>query len=174
MRKNLDYKIKNIKQYDSNEIMKLFEEVYNEYYKLVCYILSKYISNEKDIEELANDTFLNFFNNMKKIESSIKYYLVVSARNSAMNFLNKQSRENNYLLNSEFIDQMSSKPLNQNYSRILSFLKEYLSNEEIVIIEEHLIYEKKFKVIAEERKMNVNSVKTLYYRAIQKVGEINE
>lgn len=174
MRKNLDYKIKNINQYNSKEKMKLFEEIYNEYYKLVCYILSKYITNEKDIEELANDIFLNFFNNMKKIKSSIKYYLVVSARNLAINFLNKQSRENNYFLNDEFIDQMSSRPLNQNYNRILLYLKEYLTNEEIEIIEDHLIYEKKFKLIAEERKMKIGSVKTLYYRAIQKVGEINE
>lgn len=174
MRKNLDYRIKNIRQYNPNEIMKLFEEIYNEYYKLVCYILSKYISNERDIEELANDIFLNFFNNMKKIKSSIKYYLVVSAKNQAMNFLNKQSRESNYLLNEELIDLISLKPLNQNYSRILLFLKKYLTTEEIEIIEEHLIYEKKFSVIAEERKMNVSSVKTLYYRAIQKVGEINE
>lgn len=156
MRKNLDYKIKNINQYNSKEKMKLFEEIYNEYYKLVCYILSKYITNEKDIEELANDIFLNFFNNMKKIKSSIKYYLVVSARNLAINFLNKQSRENNYFLNDEFIDQMSSRPLNQNYNRILLYLKEYLTNEEIEIIEDHLIYEKKFKLIAEERKKDEN------------------
>lgn len=174
MRKNLDYRIKKLKQCNQNEIMKLFEEIYNKYYKLVCYILSRYISNERDIEELANDTFLNFFNNMQKIKSSIKYYLAVSAKNQAMNFLKKQNKENNLLLNDELLDQISPKQLNQNYSRIISFLKEYLTNEEIEIIEEHLIYEKKFRVIAEERNMNVSSIKTIYYRAIQKAGEKGE
>lgn len=174
MRKNLDKRFKNIQQYNQNKIMKLFEEIYNEYYKLICYILSKYISNENDIEELANDTFLKFFNNMRNIKSSIKYYLVISAKNMALNFLKKQRKESNILLNDAVLNQMPSEPLNQDYSRIILSLREYLTDEEIEIIEEHLIYEKKFKHIADERKMKLNSVKTLYYRALQKVGENHE
>ena len=38
----------------------VFEEIYYEYGKLVGFIISKYVYNKSDIEELVDDVFVNF------------------------------------------------------------------------------------------------------------------
>lgn len=167
---NSDYElIKKIKKAKKEERNILLEEIYNEYYKLVCFIISKYIRNRSDIEELANDVFIKFFQNIYSIRSSIKYYLTTTAKNTSINFLKQKNK--NVVFDDEIVfsikdDKHSS---NENYYEIIDYLKTFLTEKEIAIILNHVIYEMTFKNISELFKISENTVKTTYYRSLEKI-----
>lgn len=167
---NSDYElIKKIKKAKKEERNILLEEIYNEYYKLVCFIISKYIRNRSDIEELANDVFIKFFQNIYSIRSSIKYYLTTTAKNTSINFLKQKNK--NVVFDDELLfsikdDKHSS---NENYYEIIDYLKTFLTEKEIAIILNHVIYEMTFKNISELFKISENTVKTTYYRSLEKI-----
>ena len=167
---NSDYElIKKIKKAKKEERNILLEEIYNEYYKLVCFIISKYIRNRSDIEELANDVFIKFFQNIYFIRSSIKYYLTTTAKNTSINFLKQKNK--NVVFDDELVfsikdDKHSS---NENYYEIIDYLKTFLTEKEIAIILNHVIYEMTFKNISELFKISENTVKTTYYRSLEKI-----
>lgn len=61
---------------DKRIINQVFEEIYYEYGHLIGFVISQYVKNKSDVEELINDVFLNFFNNLDKIKiKNIKAYL---------------------------------------------------------------------------------------------------
>ena len=64
----IDKKIMNaINSKDINRINEAFNEFYNHYFKLIYYIISQYIDNTYDIEDLTQDVFVKFFNNITNI-----------------------------------------------------------------------------------------------------------
>ena len=99
------------------KIKKIFEEIYNHYYKLVYFCIRQKVKNTSDIEELTNDTFVSFYNSLfrdSKIES-IKDYLCKIANNKAIDYLRKRNIEE-----CEFND-------NVNYNQNNSFNKDIFS-----------------------------------------------
>ena len=67
---------------DLEQIEIVFEEIYNTYYKLIYFCININVKNHQDVEELVDDVFINFYNNINKIDiSNIKYYLTKSAKN---------------------------------------------------------------------------------------------
>ena len=45
----------------------LFNDIYVTYGKLVFFVISRYVHQVQDIEDLTNDVFLSFFNQIQKI-----------------------------------------------------------------------------------------------------------
>lgn len=88
----LEQKLKHaIKSNDINKIHIVFDEIYRLYGRLVYFKIMQYIDNKLDVEDLTQDVFVSFYNNIKYIEVlNIKYYLVVSAKNKALNYLKKK------------------------------------------------------------------------------------
>lgn len=121
----------------------------------------------QDIEDLTNDVFLSFFNQIQKIDltNNIKSYLTTSAKNKALNFINKQ---NNSTEISESIFLLPDKNSNTSYYLLLKEMEECLIKEEIEIILKHSVEGMKFKSIAAELKRPTNSIITTYHRAIKK------
>ena len=70
----------------------LFEEIYTKYKGLVCFIISKYIKSVDDVVDIAQDVFLDFFNNAKNVNNNIKFYLTSSAKNKALDHLKKYNK----------------------------------------------------------------------------------
>ena len=166
MKESIDKRLKIYHILTEDETLILFEDIYNEYYKLSFYIISKYINNYDDICDLVNDCFLNVFKNIQNIKKNIK------SKNNAINFLKKQNKiiiDNEYILNQKYEQQEVT-----DYNYIHKILNELLSKEEIDIIELHLLYNKKFKEIAKLKNQKEETIKTIYYRAIKKVKEKSE
>lgn len=145
---SLDQKMRHVKK-NEKDILSFFEQIYDTYHKLIYYVISKYVSNDEDIKELVNDVFLQFYNHMGTIVTSIKYYLVVSAKNRALDFLKKQKE---IPMDSLLIINKKESG-SESYLKVKRILKQILEEKEIYIIEEHLFYDRKFKEIAKE-KMN--------------------
>lgn len=166
---SLDQKMRHVKK-NEKDILSFFEQIYDTYHKLIYYVISKYVSNDEDIKELVNDVFLQFYNHMGTIVTSIKYYLVVSAKNRALDFLKKQKEipmDSLLIINKK-------KSGSESYLKVKRILKQILEEKEIYIIEEHLFYDRKFKEIAKEKNESLNTIKGIYYRALRKVGNYYE
>lgn len=146
-------------------INQVFEEIYYEYGHLVGFVISQYVNSKLDIEELINDVYLSFFNNLDNIKiKNIKAYLTTTAKNKAIDYLRKKN--NNYLLENDIIYKTEDD--NSLYSITLKDMKNKLSDEEINIIIEHVVYDKSFKTIAKELNKPISTISTRYYQAISK------
>lgn len=164
----LDKKLeKAIQNENDTEIELLFEEVYNKYYNLISYLISHNVKNNKDVEELVNDTFVNFYNNcFTKPINNIKYYLVKSAKNISINFLKK--KQINYEYNEDYINNYNDYNDKTYYDEIMILLEKYLTEEEIKIILLYNVDCYSLKEIANKIKKPYNSVVSIYNRAIKK------
>lgn len=149
-----------------------FEEIYYKYVKLVSFLVSKYINDEETIKDITNETFLLFFNNRYKVKKSVKYYLVKTAKNISLKYLEKN---NNYVLYDDDV-MVENKNLDSfvDYSLLIDKLKEKLTEEEINIIIWHVIEGFTFKEIAAYLNSNQKAVNKKYERAIKKYKKKEE
>lgn len=165
----LEQKLKHaLKSKDSSAIHLVFEEIYCTYGKLIYFTIMQYVKNNMDVEDFTQEVFLSFFNNLRKTEiKNIKYYLVVSAKNRAINFI--KSHQNKFILDENIIyslEQVDDK--NENYILIISNMKKYLNNNEIDIIIQHSIYDYSFKELSLKYNKSINTIISIYHRAIKK------
>lgn len=165
---------KAIKNEDIIQMDYVFEEIYNKYYNLVSYIISQYIKNINDIEELVNDTFVNFYNNCFKVKiDNIKYYLVKSSKNISIDFIKK--KQVIYEYNEDYINNYKEDREKTIYDEIMILLEKCLSKEEIKIILLYNIDCYSLKEISKMLNKPYNSVVSIYNRAIKKVKkEVNK
>lgn len=151
----------------------LFEELYTKYKGLVCFIISKYIKSVDDVVDIAQDVFLDFFNNAKNVNKNIKFYLTSSAKNKALDHLKKYNKIT-------LVDVTDLDLLNQSVSNdyvfysTLKVLKDHLNDIEYDILSLHLFSELTFKEISSKLNMRESSVKTLYFRTLKKCRKLLE
>ena len=153
---------------------KKFEKIYYIYFILVSFIISKYIHNGLDVEELTNDVFINFnqANKNSKIKN-VKRYLIISAKNTAINFRIKNDKEK-IIYDDEIINDYNNEFDDFGYYTIIKDLLIYLSHEELNILLLHIVYDYKFKEIAKKLNYSEAKTKTIFYNAKQKIKKINE
>ena len=152
-------------------INQLFDELYNRYKGLVCFVIAKYVKNNDDVLDIAQEVFLSFFNNANKVNSSVKQYLTTIAKNMSLNFLKKNNKIT--YVDSDEIERImendnNSSINNCDFAYHLSQLKKSLSKEEYEILSMHLFDNYTFKAISIKLNIKESTIKTLYYRTIKK------
>ena len=165
MEQKLLYKA--IKSNNEEKILEACDLIYQKYQKLIYFIISKYITNVFDIEDLTQTVFINFFNNLEKIDltKNIKYYLVTSAKNLALNFIKKQNKiDYDDVLIYQTKDQNNNNYL---YCDLINDLQKHLNEEQINIIILHTIEGYTFKEIAKKYNKKTNTIITIYNRALK-------
>lgn len=151
---------------DTTKIHKVFNDIYEMYHKLIYFIIAKYVNDSEDIKDLVQETFISFYNNLNYEIKNIKYYLIVSAKNKAINF---NLKYNKIILDEDFVyNAVDIKESSLDYQKIIEEMKKILTDLEIEIILQHTIYNLKFIQIANKYDLNVNTVISMYRRAIKK------
>lgn len=158
-----------IRNNNREQLDEAFNIIYNKYHKLVKFIAYRIVKNEEVVEDITQDTFINFFNNLTitKIRN-IKYWLTTTARNLSLNYINSHAYKKvtyNDEVIYEFIHHYSS---SDDIKEKLNELKKILTSEELEIIYLHLIFNYTFKEIANEKNVSINSISSKYSRAIKK------
>lgn len=150
---------------NAKKIEKLFEQVYASYSDLVFVVISKYVTIKEDIEELTDDTFIALFKNLKQLDShkNIKYYLMVIAKNLSIDYLRKKKVE------VELNEEILASPPTSSYYLMIEEWKEILNLDEIRMVLLHVLYGYELKEIAHEQQKSVNTVKSIYRRAMKKL-----
>ncbi len=85
-----------------------FNIIYNEYYKLIYYIIKQMVGDSEVANDLTSDTFITMYKKIDQhdIDKSFKYWLVSIAKNIARKYLNDHKKEqtivdNDYVVNAE-------------------------------------------------------------------------
>lgn len=164
---------------DLSKIHSVFENIYITYGKLVYFKLMQYIDNKQDVEELTQDVFVQFYNHLSKISSiicNIKYYLLSSAKNKAIDFL--KSKKVKVILDENIIaEQISETNPSLEYQEILDKMKLVLDEFEIDLILKHNLDNISFKELFIKYDKPLNTILSIYHRALRKLkkkGEITK
>lgn len=153
-----------------NKIESVFEEIYYEYGKLVGFIISKYIPKKEDIEELVDDVFVSFSKAMMKTTlTNIKYYLVTQAKNMSINFLNKKENKIEMVYDDLYISNNTY--IQSKYYELIYEMKKVLTDKEINIILLRTIYNYSFDDISKKLNIPLQSIASVYKRAIKKFNK---
>ena len=167
----------------SNEIRKddekAFEYIYQTLYPRLCAFANQYVNDNNAAEDVVSDVMYELWRKKRTFESfeSIKAFLYVSVRNKSLSYLRKQKIS---FKHSEEIKKTSTE----------SFFKEHLIEEELTgILRQALdqlpekarkVYELscieglKYKEVAEDLNVSINTVKSQRARAIKLLKELLE
>ena len=157
--------IKALRSGDRNAINNAFKDIYETYVKLIAFVVGEYVKDEETVKDLVNETFLKLFNSADKVSENVKYYLVTTAKNLAVDHNKRIKREKASL---SIVDIPYEDEYSLDYTEAVENLKKHLKGEEVDIILMHVIYGYTFKEIAVKLGKKQNTVITLYNRAIKR------
>lgn len=161
---------KYIKKGTKDGIKHLFEGIYNEYFKLVYFVAFSYIKHEQKTEDIVEETFLHFFEKCTDFAwvsqiSNVKAYLCSCAKNASLRELKNQSRMSD-VENIEYliVDEKEC----QTETDLINIL-DGIDSDSVDIINDHIFLDLTFNEIAKNKKTSINTIKSKYRRAIQKI-----
>lgn len=164
-----------IRQMKDNDY-RSFDEFYSMTSKLVYYVIANIIKNKDTIEDLMQDTYLKFIQNISNVNpnQNPNAYLAQIAKNLALNEYNKHKRvvvDDTYFTNLK--DHQS-----EGGSGIDLGIINYLEGVEKEVVTLKLIGDLKFREIALMLDKPMGTVQWIYNSAIKKlrkkVGEKND
>lgn len=152
-----------------------FNYIFDKYKNLVYFVSYEILKSNEEAEDVVNETFLKMYENRRNFmkESQLKYFLMVTAKNLAINRYNSLK---NHL---EYSDDITGKVDDGGVSIYLEKFKEVLDEAEYSYLVLHLLYEFSFKEIAKANKLTTSQVSSKYQRGIKKLrdyygGNFNE
>lgn len=148
-----------------------FASIYNEYQKLLFYIVIRIVKRQEVAEDIVNDVFLAFFNNVNNLDETrnLKYYLVTAAKNAGINYITR-SKAKSAELNEEAVYQVADESSQIGaWQEMVNDFKGIISEDDIDIIIKHLVFNWAFIDIANERGVTVDVVSGKYRRSIKKL-----
>ena len=145
-----------------------FDNIYEEYFDRVYYKVLSVVKNDDDAEDICQETFISVYKNLSKFreESNIYTWIYRIAINKTYDFFKKRKLE------FEINDEVLSLPEDINFDTkvILEEKLKLISEKEKEIVVLKDIYGYKLKEIAEMKKMNLSTVKSVYYKALKDMG----
>lgn len=156
--------------------MDLFDDFYELTKKQVYVAIINIIKNKTICEDIMQDTYLKFLNNIHKYKdkTNVIAFIVTIARNLAINEYNKNKKEVHYdlsLYEEEIVSKTEETPL-------LDLVYETLSRIELEVFILHVIDDLKHREIAKIMKKPLGTITWIYNKALkkmkEKVGENNE
>lgn len=156
-----------IKSKNKDKINEIFEKIYNDYVKLVAFSVGKYVKDVDDIKDITNEVFIRFFKNIEYIKTSIKYYLLSTARNLSIDYLKEKNKYEVF----ENIDDLINENLIESYNgyqELVDDLKNVLSLREVEIIILHVVDGYTFKEIGAKLNLSSKNANKIYERALKK------
>jgi RNA polymerase sigma-70 factor (ECF subfamily) len=163
---------------ESKKNLSKFGPIYDEYYNDVYRYLYAMCSSTSKAEDLTAETFISALELLPNYEYrgiSIRFWLISIARNLALKSFRKDKLLNDSVDIGDYIEKEPSSAKGEIDKAILSEMKKYLvlipdGSREILILK--IWEEYTFEEIAVLISMNENSVKTQYYRALEKIRQL--
>ena len=156
--------------------MDFFDDFYELTKKQVYVAIINIIKNKTICEDIMQDTYLKFLNNIHKYKdkTNVIAFIVTIARNLAINEYNKNKIEVDYdlsLYEEEIVSKTEETPF-------LDLVYETLSGIELEVFILHVIDDLKHREIAKIMKKPLGTITWIYNKALkkmkEKVGENNE
>lgn len=146
------------------------EKVYLEYKNLMFFVVSAYVSNAEDVEDIVNESFLKCIENKGKIfnKNNIKSYLVSICRNAAIDFL----KEQNKVIYTDIIEELYND--NDKTNNVLNMLEPFLTNKETIVVYYKIAFDYSWKELSEMTGVPISSARLIFKQAIHKLKKNKE
>lgn len=162
--------IQKLKNGDESGLRQMFDI----YYSPLCIFTLKYIDSFDLAEDLVQETFIKFWEKkrVERLRGSLKSYLFMAVKNNALNYIRQNKKFRIEELDDEFdllMEEPSDKEdLELKKQKLYSEL-ESLSPQSRKVFEAIIFNDKRYKEVAEELDISVNTVKTHYSRALKQL-----
>lgn len=142
-----------------------FNMIFKKYSNLVYYVSFDILRNEEEAKDIVNEAFLKMYDKRRDFtsESKLKYFLLVVAKNLAINRYNELKNK------SPYVEEMSLSEDNIGISFYLDKFKEILDKEEFNYLFLHIIYGFTFLEIARANNLSLSQVSSKYRRGLIKL-----
>ena len=154
---------------------KSFEDLFNQYFEDLMRFVYGYVGNEEVARDIVHDVFLTFLNHREHLDFSwsLKSYLFTLSRNYALNYLRHQKvvAQNEEALMREMESiQDEWEDYDQKIERLQAGLAALPDKQREVLIK-CFVEGKKYREIADEMDISLNTVKTHLKRAVHFLRE---
>jgi RNA polymerase sigma-70 factor (ECF subfamily) len=173
-KRNIDsYLLKAFKESDENA----FEELFQKYYDPLCHYCEAVLNDCALAEDIVQDVFVYLLSYRDKIEvwGEIKVYLFSAVKRRALDVLKHQVVERNHsALLTDFLKDLSTTDYSEEEAEKLEKIKlilEELPSQCRLVFTLSCLDGKKYKEIAEELGISVNTVKSHVKKAYQYIRE---
>lgn len=171
--------------YTSKGELKAFEELLNRHKRLIYAMIYRYVKNQAHADEVFQDVFFKVCKNKDQFRESVSFksWLVTIAKNTSIDFLRKQKREQNVQSLDPMVqgderslaetvhDQNDKSPLQDVIESVeneqLNTLLEELPQEQKETFMMKVIMEMTFEEIAEAMKVSINTAKSRHRYALK-------
>lgn len=155
-----------------NRDERVFNQIYYEFEGLVYYICYSITLNKEVSQDLTQDTFIKLLTSIDsyKEDGHFKQYIMQIARNLSKNYVTRIKQKEVTLVNENIsFDTFESRNEEAEEAKLIIELRGLLSSQEADLVILKIVYDFKFKEIAEEKNMTIGEVQSMYYRALEKV-----
>lgn len=145
-----------------------FNKIYQEYEGLIYYICYSITLNKEVSEELMQDTFVKLLTSLDNYseDGHFKQYLMQIARNLSKNYVMRTKNKEVYFEDDAYLNYATD---DTKEAKMIIELEGLLNPLEADIVIKKVVYNFKFKEIAEDNKLTLGETQSIYYRAIEKV-----
>lgn len=151
---------------------RVFNQIYYAFEGLVYYICYSITLNKEASQDLTQDTFVKLLTSIDSYEENghFKQYIMQIARNLSKNYVTRVQQKEVTLVSDDLtFDSFASNNKEAEEAKLIIELRGLLSTEEADIVILKIVYDFKFKEIAEDKNMTIGEVQSIYYRALEKV-----
>lgn len=155
-----------------NKDEQTFDQIYYEYNDLIYYICYSFTHDKSVSEDLMQETFIKMLSSLDsyKENGKFKQFITEIARNLSKNYvtrvMNKEISSKEELPLEDIVSSNDS-----DSSKMILELQGILTAEESDIVILKIVYDYKFKEIADYKNQTIGEIQAKYYKAINKVKE---
>lgn len=152
-----------------------FRLLFNSYYQPLCYFALKYLDSVEQAEEVVQDALIKFWEkrSFMEVRNGLNGYLHTTIKNAALNYLRKQSKYRFEEVESLAIEMVEEEDFEDDEylnlrNKLFGAINE-LPPKTKAIFKSIVLDDLKHREAAELYGVSVNTVKTHYLRALQKL-----
>jgi RNA polymerase sigma-70 factor (ECF subfamily) len=158
--------------------MLAFDELYRKYNKRLYKFAYSILKTTEDAENIIQDVFLNLWLNREKVEksTSVKYYIFEIAHNSAISIIRKRIKDTIYIEHVKSLQNLIQEPVDlqveyNELNQILEGIINSLPSQQKKIYLLNRIEALKYREIAEQLNISINTVENHMSRALKNIRE---
>ena len=127
-----------------------FEQIYNEYHKLVFFVIYEIVKNKEIALDLVQDTFLTVYNKIDQYDGgNFKYWIITIAKNLALNYYNRVIKKEDHVIHNDEMVESYVEETSSGLGKYDEILDKHFTKEEKEIIVYHVVFGYSYKEIAE-------------------------
>mgnify|MGYP005935919135 CR=1 FL=1 len=147
-----------------------FKELFEKYFKKMTLFAEYFLLDRDEAEDIAQEVFVDLWNSSTTLPdiSNLKSYLFVQVRNRCLNRLKHLHVEDNYkqwLLEAQSYAEISETEADPEVLKRVYDAIEELPDQSRIIFKRCVLDGKKYKEVAEEMDISINTVNTQMKRA---------